>query len=209
MIMTSKAFIWDLDGTLTDSYSCIVPAVKAFLEEFGVRYPEDYIRQTALLASVGELLSQAAPQAGKDPVWLKEQYEIRNDIYIEGIRPMPGAEKLLKKLTEAGHQCFVYTHRGTSCHTILKNTGLLPYFTEVVTSLAGFPKKPRPDGIFYLMEKYGLDRDNSYYVGDRILDVHAGNNAGINSVLYLPEGSPVRPDGTETCVIRDLMELLS
>lgn len=206
--MTPYAFIWDLDGTLVDSYTCIVPAVKGFCEELGVSLSEKYIRDFVLRSSVGSLLEEIAPEAGKDPAWLKEQYEIRNDRSIHGIRPMPHAREVLDKLKGGGHLCFVYTHRAASCQTILENTGLLPCFTEVVTALDGFPKKPAPDGILYLLEKYELDPEKCYYVGDRLLDIHSGKNAGIKSVLFLPEGSPVCPDGSETFIIHDLREVL-
>ena len=205
--MKQYAIIWDMDGTLVDSYPCIVPAVKEFCSELGVNYSEDYIRKYAMRYSVGQLLSELAPLLGKDPALLKEQYEIRNDIRIDGIKPMPFAKDLLAFLKEEGHLCFVYTHRAASCHTILERLDMTGFFTEVVTSLDGFPKKPAPDGILYLLEKYKLDPETSFYIGDRSLDVASGNSAGIKSILYIPEGSPVESDGTESYVIHDLKEI--
>lgn len=205
--MVPHAFIWDMDGTLVDSYSCIVPALKEFCDEFGLDYSEEFIRDYVLRHSAGELFEMAAPGIGKDPAWLKKQYGVRNDSHIDGIRPMSHAVEVVERLTRAGHLCFVYTHRGASSLTILKNTGLLPFFTEVVTALYGFPRKPAPDGIQYLMEKYSLDPKISYYVGDRPLDIQSANNAGIESVLFLSEGSPVCPDGIESFLIHDLSEI--
>ena len=203
----SKAYIWDLDGTLVNSYAKIVPAVRGHLMELGVDYSEEYIREIALKSSVGKLLDQVGPMIGKDPELLKEEFEVRNDREIVGIEPMPHAKEVLKRLTRRGDLCFIYTHRGASCYTIVDETGLRPYFTEIVTSLEGFPRKPAPEGILYLVEKYKLDPENTYYVGDRPIDIRSGSNAGIRTILYLPEGSPVEPVGVESFVIHDLEEI--
>lgn len=48
--------------------------------------------------------------------------------------------------------------------------------------MSGFERKPHPQGIFYLLEKYHLDRDRTYYIGDRRLDVEVAENAGIKSI---------------------------
>ena len=56
------------------------------------------------------------------------------------------------------------------------------YFTEVVTSANGFARKPEPEAINYLLDKYDLDKTSTYYVGDRRLDVEAAENAGIKSI---------------------------
>lgn len=205
--MQPFAFIWDLDGTLVDSYTRIVPKVKKFCEELGVYYSEDYIKDYSLRYSVGKLLDEIAPATGKDPTWLKEQYDILNDQGISGIEPMPYAKEILHKLTNAGHYCFIYTHRGASCQMILEETGLEPYFSEIVTARAGFPRKPAPDGILYLLNKYNLPPDHCFYVGDRSIDIRSGNNAGIGTILFLPEGNPVLPDGTESYIIHELKEI--
>lgn len=205
--MAQKAYIWDLDGTLVDSYVWIVPAVRDCLLEIGVDYSEEYIRDMALKYSVGKLLDQVGREIGRDPELLKAEFEFRNDRDIVGAQCMPHAKEVLERLTQRGDRCFIYTHRGASCYKILDETGLRPYFTEIVTALEGFPRKPEPDGILYLMEKYNLDPENTYYVGDRPIDIKSASNAGIGSILYLPEGSPVEPTGLESYMVHDLEEI--
>lgn len=81
-------------------------------------------------------------------------------------------------------------------------------FVEVVTSENGFQPKPSGEGVTYLVEKYGLDRQNTAYVGDRTLDVQCAKDAGVKAILYVPEDSCVVPNGKEDCVIRNLEELV-
>ena len=120
---------------------------------------------------------------------------------------MPHTAETLAALQQTGHLNFVYTHRGASCMTILEQTGLAPYFTEVVTAVNGFPRKPEPDGILYLIEKHRLDKSRCFYVGDRSLDVEAAINAGISSILYLDPASPGSATGKETYLVHDLLEI--
>ena len=81
--------------------------------------------------------------------------------------------------------------------------------TEIVTALDGFPRKPDPAAIFYLINKYSLAPTRCFYVGDRSLDIEAANSAGIRSVLYLDPSSPIKATGNETFVVSDLIEILS
>ena len=42
-----------------------------------------------------------------------------------------------------------------------------------------------PEGVDYLVDKYQLDRSETYYIGDRTLDVDLADNAGIGSINFL------------------------
>ena len=119
------------------------------------------------------------------------------------------AGEILKALNEIGCRNFVFTHRGASTGKILERCGITSLFTEIVTKMNGFPRKPEPYGINYLVGKYGLDRKNTFYVGDRSLDMECAENAGISGILYRPEGSFTDPIGTERYIVRDLMEIWS
>ena len=199
------ALIWDLDGTLVDSYRAIVPAAQEACAAFGLDFDTDYIHAEVIRTSVGDFIESAA--GAKNAAAIKDRFNLLNDSRINAILPMPHVKEALDLLSEDGNSSFVFTHRGASCRTILENTGLLPYFTEVVTALDGFPRKPAPDAILYLMDKYVLSPKDCYYVGDRSLDVEAANNAGIGSILYLDPASPGTATGKETYVVKDLLEI--
>lgn len=205
--MTDYAFIWDMDGTLVDSYPAIVPAAQQTCAEWGVDYSAAYVHDYVIRTSVGTLLRAVAAELGTDPAPLKARFTALNDESIGAIRAIPHAAEALEALVRAGHRNFVYTHRGASCPAILEQTGLAPYFTEVLTALSGFPRKPAPDAILHLLDKYGLDPARSFYVGDRSLDVEAAENAGVGSILFLGPASPGHATGRETYLVRDLLEI--
>lgn len=205
--MNELAFIWDMDGTLVDSYPAIVPTVQELLAGIGVEVSREALHAEVIRTSVAELLQRVAEERGLDPAAFKAAFNRMNDSRISEIRPIPHCRETLEELRKAGHRHFIYTHRGESCAAILAQTGLAPFFTEAVTALMGFPRKPQPAGILYLLEKYALDPARCYYVGDRSLDVEAAENAGIGSILYLDPASPGKADGRETVLVRDLLEI--
>ena len=205
--MRKLSFIWDLDGTLVDSYPAIVPAAQKACAQFGLHFRADYIHTEVVRTSVAAFIEQEAAVRHMDPSPIRARFNELNDAGIGDIAAMPHAEEILQILTGAGHECFVVTHRGESCHQILRQTGLLPYFTEVVTSLSGFPRKPSPEAILYLIRKYQLPKEDCFYVGDRSLDIEAAQNAGIGSILFLDPASPGKASGAETCIVSDLLEI--
>ena len=205
--MDKLAFIWDLDGTLVDSYPAIVPATREACADFGLNFAPEYIHREIIKTSVGTFIEQAAAERGMDPAPIKARFNHLNDASVGIVTAMTHAEEILRFLTSKGCKCFVFTHRGRSCFKILEQTGLLPYFTEVVTALAGFPRKPAPDAILYLMKKYRLNAENCFYVGDRSLDIEAAGNAGIGSILFLAPSSPGKATGRENYIVSDLLDI--
>ena len=91
----------------------------------------------------------------------------------------------------------------------MEKLGVKHFFTEIVTSESGFQAKPSGEGVEYLTEKYGLQKEKTAYVGDRTLDVYCAKNAGVKAILYLPEDSCVIPTGKEDRIIGNLEDLIS
>lgn len=120
---------------------------------------------------------------------------------------MKGSIETLKRLTEGGARNFIFTHRDNLTFDILKNIKMDGYFEEIVTCERGFGWKPSPNGVNYIVDTYGLNRDKTFYVGDRNLDIECGFNAGIGTVFFRDEDSVVQPCGKETYIIKNLEEI--
>ena len=91
---------------------------------------------------------------------------------------------------------------------MLERLGFGAFFAETVTSQNSFPRKPAPDAIRYLIQKYRLDPKTAFYVGDRTIDMDCARNAGVQGILFLPAGSYCTPNGSEKRIISDLRDLL-
>ena len=183
--MQKTAFIWDLDGTLLDSYEAILSGIEETFGQFSIPYDKEKVREFILKYSVQDLLEQVSEERKLDA-------EVLNQVRTQSLAEknaqvvlMPGAREVLSWADQAGIQQFVYTHKGDNALTILRDLGLESYFTEILTSQSGFARKPSPEAATYLLDKYQLNPDNTYYIGDRTLDVEFAQNSGIQSINFL------------------------
>ena len=183
--MQKTAFIWDLDGTLLDSYEAILSGIEETFDQFSIPYDKEKVREFILKYSVQDLLEQVAEERNLDAAVLNQ---VRTQSLAEKnaqVVLMPGAREVLAWADQAGILQFVYTHKGDNAFTILRDLGLESYFTEILTNQSGFARKPSPEAATYLLDKYQLDSDNTYYIGDRTLDVEFAQNSGIQSINFL------------------------
>jgi len=183
--MQKTAFIWDLDGTLLDSYEAILSGIEETFGQFSIPYDKEKVREFILKYSVQDLLEQVAEERNLDA---KELNQVRSQSLAEKnaqVVLMLGAREVLAWADEAGILQFVYTHKGDNAFTILRDLGLESYFTEILTSQSGFSRKPSPEVATYLLDKYELNPRTTYYIGDRTLDVEFAQNSGIQSINFL------------------------
>ena len=183
--MQKIAFIWDLDGTLLDSYEVILSGIEETFAQFSIPYDKEQVREFILKYSVQDLLVQVAEERKLDVAVLNQ---VRAQSLAEKnaqVVLIPGAREVLSWADQVGIQQFVYTHKGDNALTILRDLGLESYFTEILTSQSGFARKPSPEAATYMLDKYQLDSEKTYYIGDRILDVEFAQNSGIQSINFL------------------------
>ena len=183
--MQEATFIWDLDGTLLDSYEAILAGIEETYRQFSLPYDKKEVREFILKYSVQDLLEQVAKERGLDVGLLNQ---VRAQSLAEKnaqVVLMPGAREVLAWADQQGIQQFVYTHKGDNAFTILRDLGLESYFTEILTSQSGFSRKPSPEVATYLLDKYELNPRTTYYIGDRTLDVEFAQNSGIQSINFL------------------------
>lgn len=183
--MQKTAFIWDLDGTLLDSYEAILSGIEETFAQFSISYDKEQVREFILKFSVQDLLVQVAEERKLD-------VEVLNQVRAQSLAEknaqvvlMPGARDVLDWADQVGIQQFVYTHKGDNAFTILRDLGLESYFTEILTSQSGFARKPSSEAATYLLDKYQLDPEKTYYIGDRTLDMEFAQNSGIQSINFL------------------------
>ena len=183
--MQKTAFIWDLDGTLLDSYEAILSGIEETFAQFSIPYDKEKVREFILKFSVQDLLEKVAEERKLD-------VEVLNQVRAQSLAEknaqvllMSGARQVLSWADQVGIRNFIYTHKGNNAFTILRDLGLESYFTEILTSQSGFARKPSPEAATYLLDKYQLNPEKTYYIGDRTLDVEFAQNSGIQSLNFL------------------------
>ncbi len=179
-----KTVIWDLDGTLIDSYQIIVSAIHNAISDYSTQYSKEDIYKHVKTESVESFFKMASKSINVDYQIIKDaftEYFIRiKDAY----QPMTHALEILEVLYKEGIDNYVYTHRGLTTYDILKKNHMMHFFKDIVTNHDGYKRKPDPEALNYLIHKYALDLSNTFYVGDRRIDVECAINAGVHSVFF-------------------------
>lgn len=181
-------FIWDLDGTLLDTYPSIIADLRSALREFG--HDCDPVEAMELmLVNITNATGHYARKFGLDSKMLLDAYRKHHDQTISrfAAKPMAGVEAVLAKICETGRYNYIFTHRKDwETAEYLKKYGLDVYFRDVVgQDSPRFAWKPAPDAVLYLMEKYGMDIAETVMIGDRDCDLASGRNAGIRVAHYV------------------------
>ena len=199
--------IWDLDGTLLDSYGLIVDALYRIYKEKGVDISKQEILEDAINESVSFFIKKMEAKFNVPFDDLKDRYSNITHNEIMSITAMEHSKEILEYLKSKGVDNYVFTHRGTTTEKALKNIGLYDYFLDFVTSVDDFKRKPDPEGLNFLIDKHNLDKNNTYYVGDRKIDIECAYNAHIKSIMFIPSSSPAKPTGKEDYIIKDLLDI--
>ncbi|HEM3537979.1 TPA: HAD-IA family hydrolase [Streptococcus suis] len=184
----TPTFIWDLDGTLLDSYEAILAGIQETYDQFELPFDREEVRNFILRYSVKDLLVRDADKYGLDSDELNRVRATSLKEKNTQIPLMAGAAEILDWTAQQGIQNFVYTHKSDNAFQVLEDLGIAHHFTEILTSDSGFARKPSPEALLFLIEKYGLDKENTYYIGDRLLDVETAVNAGIHSINLQIDG---------------------
>lgn len=174
--------IWDMDGTLIDSYDSIIDNIVIALNELNVSYEKEFIRDM-VQDSTSAFFRYVCANNNVD---YEKLWDVTNNLKIDisKIRLMPNIKETLELLNNKGVMNYIFTHRGETTQSILSNLKIEKYFIEVVTGTNGFKNKPDPEAINYLINKYNMVRNNTYYIGDRLMDQQCALNAGIGRIYY-------------------------
>ncbi len=181
--MRLKLFIFDLDGTLIDSYMDIGMCVNKVLQEMG----KDPIDPEKVKDWIGggarKLLERLFPDEEVD-----KALELFRRFYRENpvvhTKAYEGIGEVLDYLRSRGSFLAVVTNKMEDLsREILRRLELLHYFDAVVGGDTFPEKKPSPLPIKQVMKQLGVSPQESIIVGDTSSDICAGKGAGIWTAL--------------------------
>ena len=170
MMINMKNFskwIFDLDGTLTQN-----------------NLDFDKIRDELKIPNNALILEYMQKLPHKEAHELQEKLSLLESQMIAGTKVATGAINLLSILSSKELPVAILT-RNTKENAIqtLKQTKLSGYFKiETVIGRTEANPKPSPDGIHLILKKWQKNKENCVIVGDYILDIECGRNAGISTI---------------------------
>jgi D-glycero-D-manno-heptose 1,7-bisphosphate phosphatase len=126
---------------------------------------------------------------------------------VADVEVFPGAAAALKRLQDAGYRLIVVTNQagvGRGYYTMKEvdevnahvatefaRAGVTFAKTCVAPEAPGQPsrgRKPSPQFLFDARDEFGLDLAQSYMIGDKLIDLECGWNAGVKKSLLVRTG---------------------
>lgn len=196
--------IWDLGGTLVDTYPDVDRALAAVIDP---RPAEELLHEVAQLTrrSSSEAITQLAERYDLPEERLRSAYEATTAHWEEQPPPvMDGAREVIAAVHEGGGLNLVATHRQRASATALLRVLSLP-IDDMVCAPDGFARKPDPEMVDELLARHDLDPVECLAVGDRPADVEAARAAGVRGILLRTPGIQLAAGAAER--IEDLRAL--
>ena len=182
----NSVIAFDMDGTLIDSAADIGAAANRMRASFGLK-PLDRDSVVRMVGNGARVLvaraTADAPGLDQDEAFRRYWHEYDTHL-IDETRLYPGVLEGLEILRSAGFRLAVYTNKphGSTLH-ILKGLGADSFFSVVIGADSGFPLKPAPDALLYILEMTGAAASGSWMVGDNWTDIDSGHAAGFRTIF--------------------------
>jgi len=182
-----KAIIFDLDGTLVDSREAYSKAAETAFASTGQgkvdgRVVTEIPRRLEQDLPIDDLIVGVDVKRFRE-IYLRAYYKAT----IEKTTPFPNVVGTLEKLSSRA-MLAVTTRRNipeTEVKRELAKFGLAKYFRKIVTSQDTSKPKPSPEALNKCAEHLDVMMRYCAVVGDSIIDIRAGKNAGAHTVAVL------------------------
>lgn len=191
---STSGIIFDLDGTLIDSYEAIAGSLNHALIRLG-RSPLPADRIRVMVGRGLEVLIARAidcEQPGDNPT-ITEAVELFREHYdrtcVEKTTLLPDVGETLGALHERGYRMGVATNKPSYfARRLLDALGVGGLIPSVYGPDRVAHHKPHPEMVQRVLAELGLSASQAIYVGDMEVDIETARAAGVR-VVVLPTGS--------------------
>lgn len=187
-----RAVLFDLDGTLVDSYSALAEAVNHARRSEGLGdLTEDRIRD--FVGDGVERLLQRAFERTEVSRQIVQSFESRYDeVCCAESKVLADVDATLDELSELGIEMAVCTNKPTVfSKKILDFLDLSRHFRAIVGPDVAGARKPDAKHLAVTMQSVQCEPNETLFVGDMPIDVRAARNSGID-VAVVATGSSTR-----------------
>ena len=206
-----RLMIFDLDGTLIDSKNDIADSVNYTLKSLHLPALENSLIYAyvgnGVLPLLEKVISRSNVETNLDDALkiFRKHYE---EHLLDSTRLYPGVMEILKHFSDV-NMGLVSNKPERFANKILKGLKVNCFFPVVIGGDTLKTKKPDPEGINMIRDRFSVDPHETVIVGDAGVDIESGKKAGIHTcgVSYgLRDRSELIEAGADK-IIDDIREL--
>ncbi len=183
--LTTRGFIFDMDGTLVDNMHVHTAAWRVLLEENGVEMDDHKF----LVATAGKTNREIIPEVfGEVDSNRLTELAIRKEtlyreMYLPDRRPIAGLLEFLEKTNELGIKMAVATAASyPNMEFILDGLDLRKLFKAITTATDVTVGKPNPEMFLVSAEKLSVEPENCLVFEDALGGFEAARRAGMKAI---------------------------
>jgi pyrophosphatase PpaX len=207
-----KAFLFDMDGTIADTFDLIYDSFNAALAENGKKTltKRDFDKKLfgkPVDSTLHRLVGAVTLLETKNILKSFEKYWLRN---LHKVKVFKNVPLTLETLKDKGYKLgVVSTSPRDVISETLRQTGIYEYFDVLVGEEDAKNKKPHHEPITNALRVLKIKPKEAVFTGDTVYDVMAGQSAGCHTIFLLNKYNPevldeVKPDR----IIKDVSELI-
>lgn len=178
--MKYELLIFDLDGTILETLQDLYESVNYALKSNGL--PERTLREVRAFVGNGikNLMIRSCPD-GSSQETVDKMHESFVEHYKEhkadNTAPYEGVVELLKRLKDKGYVLAVVSNKDDNAVKPLCEKFFPDIFDITLGNSPFVKRKPDPDMVNKVMEKFGKTISNTVYIGDSEVDIETARNA--------------------------------
>lgn len=183
--MKYKLIVFDMDGTILNTLDDLCDATNVALKKNG--FPERTLEEVKWMVGRGmpKLIHSALPENHNDSDFDKvyqDFLEYYSKHSVDKTCAYPGVADAARQLKEAGYIITVNSNKNDKDAVVLAEEYFPGLFDFVLGSRPEMEKKPAPDGVNYISQKYGIEKSQVIFIGDSDVDFQTAQNAGVEFV---------------------------
>ena len=181
-----KLAVFDLDGTLVDSAQDLATCINMTRATYGLAPLTVKTVAGYLGCGIRDLMTKSLSDMDEPDLddALKKQAGFYAEHLTDATCLYPGVAETLQKLHDCGVKIALVTNKEVwAAEKILQNLRVAELFDDIIGGNSGYPFKPEPDSLLALKEKYTVETENCWMIGDHHTDLCAGRRAGFKRIF--------------------------